>query len=577
MKKVLKKAAAFILSLCIVIPAFPASATTMDGEFNYYLLESIIDLYLESSLYETDKETLVRHMIYTYLRENPYMLAALANSMLSANDPYSAYYSANSGFLDSTSKSFGIIITETPEDSEKYSKKGVYIEEVLADSNALFAGILPGDRFVSVEGMDVTGLTATGIKTLISLAPFTAKTAESSSWYQKFSDVNCNKEQYEKFKTLDWDFTKEVDLCFERILHDGSSMTVNISLPRGMSSIKEVYLYINPETGNATIQITSFNSENLAEQFIKAFNKAHEAGCKNLIIDLRDNPGGYFGNATAIGSLFTQGEQVLCYTRKRTEKEPLPTLSTGNYMGDKFEKYVVLTNGETASAAELLAFIMRDKAGAVLIGENTYGKALGQDVYTLINGDKFAITSLEVLTPDMESYNDIGLAPDVYIPLVPEKYEFPTGLSHFNHTNYVEIVAFEQRMGIIGIMHEDAIDGVCDGSTLTAAALYKSAVMGTKTSNGEITYDMVTSITDYINIYKDKYIITDSQADVAELYLENRSRGKRLASEYLTALKKYNKLMEQQEAERQKELDEFLEQEAKAGYQEEDVQEEQGE
>jgi len=572
LKRFSVKLAAIFTALCLMVPSFTAYATTNDGEFNYYVLENIIDLYLETSLYESDRDSLLTHMLYSYLMENPYMLGALANSLLSANDPYSAYYSATAGFLnDTSSKSYGIVLSEAEDvyTTDNLSE-GVYITEILPGSNAEFAGILPGDKILRLDGMDVTGLTLTGVKYMLTNLPFVSKDSKDSPWYQRFSAEHYDEKLFEKFLALDWDYSNEVTFDIERTLSDGSKANVSINVCRGQAPLKELYLSINEEKSTAVIHITSFNSKDLAQQFITAIETAHSAGCKNLIFDLRDNPGGYMDVAVEIASLFTKGEQIMYYTDTRLSEEPIPTYSTGNYMGDKFEKYAVLVNGNTASASELLTYILRKNANAVVIGETTFGKALGQEVYMLPNGDKFTITTLEILTPELTSYNEIGITPDIYVPMVPQKYQFPTGLSHFNHQNFVEIqngakndavLAFEQRMGIIGLMRQSAIDGVCDGSTLSAISLFRKVVMGDKFPDSVITYEMVTTITSYINGYKDKYILKDSQLDVAETYLADSEAASKLAEEYNTQYSDYLTLMEEREEANRKEYEGILKQE----------------
>ena len=243
-------------------------------------------------------------------------------------------------------------------------------------------------------------------------------------------------------------------------------------------------------------------------------------------------------------------------------------MSEGNYIGDAFDEYVVLINSNTASAAELFAHILREGTGATIIGETSYGKALGQVAYNVLNGDIFTITTFEILDANKFAYNGVGIIPDIEVPLVPEKYEFPTGLSFFNHENYINIqngltndatLALEQRFGILGILRDSAIDGLCDESTRAAILAYKYVGMNDYAPNSDIDDRMVTTMTLIINTYKDKYVYSDAQMDVAKLYLKNHSRGKRLAKECRNALEKYEK----EQAEREAQNRAILEQEQK--------------
>lgn len=581
MKTKFKKLLTISLAILLVIQFLPVNAKAYErnaaADQKFMLLQEIIQLYTETSLYETDADTLINQMIYNYIAENPYIFPALVNSLLSANDRYSAYYPADYGFLSSSSKSFGIVL----KDSSAYNdgavrRDGVYIDEVIPDSNAEFCGILPGDRFVSVEGINVEHLTLDAIKRLLSIFPLKDKKPEDSPYYEKFTQTDISSEEYAKYTKLNWDFKKEVSMVFERILSDGSVCLMDISLPRGVASIKELWLEIVPETQTANIQITSFHNKDLTEKFKEAVEKAVSSECKNLIIDLRDNGGGYSDIATEIADMFTAKGNAMYYTRKR-DQEPVATVAESDtYFADKFERIVVLTNGQTASAAELLAYIIQEQAGAAIIGETTFGKALGQDFYSLANGDNFTITSLEILKTDLTSYNEIGISPTVYAPIVPKKFDFPENLSVFNYLNYTEIrdgetndptLALEQRLNLLGILKQSKVDGLYDEATKSAVLVYQ-IITNEPDADGTLTLQTVANITDGVNYYKDFYVYEDSQLAVANLYIKNKSQGKRLASEYIQALKKYNKMLEQKEAENLAELEKLYKEEAQKNLQE---------
>ena len=551
MKRFFKKFTASLLAALLLLSYTPnASASSLSDvstEMSYSLLQDIIDLYLETSLYESDRETLINTMLYNYLASDPLALASLANALLSANDPYSAYYLADSGFLSDSSKAYGVIVEDSDGFDEDDSRApGVYIRDVIKGSNAAFAGILPGDRFVAVEGVNVEGLSSAGIQNFLKLMPSADKDPSLSKVFLEFSSEIYDPERYADFKKLNWNPAKEVSMTFERTLSDGSKSLYTTSLPKGIAKKQDVSYALDKENGYGIITVAGFDEPSIADDFLAAFYKAKDDGCDKLILDLRDNPGGYFEAAKELGSCFTKGEKVMFYTRSRGE-EPQPTYSKNNYIGDTFSEYVVLINENTASAAELFAYILHNECGAALIGETSYGKAVGQDAYTVTNGDRFTITSFEILRTDLSSYNEKGLEPDVYIPLTREKYAFPTGLSHFNSENFVEItdgarndatLALEQRFGILGLLRSDAIDGLCDSSTRAAIYIYRALIMREKTPLDTVTFDMVASMTERINSYKDKYVYFDSQMNVATLYLTNHSRGKRLASEYITAEEK---------------------------------------
>lgn len=581
---VFSKIAALLTACTLLFTAAPAtvSASSLadaNADANYALLQEIIDLYIDTSLYETDRESLIDNMIYRYLASDPMAFASLANALLGSYDPYSAYYKAESGFLSNTTKSLGVMVSDSDSFDDGIERTGgVYITEVLPESNAEFAGILAGDRFVSIEGINVEGLSVSAIQYLLKLMPLVDKDPNASKLFADAAEQKLDRETLEQFTLLDWDPAKEISIGFERTLSDGSRADITVSLPRGTTKAKNITHSYDKETKIGVIAISSFGEVSMREEFFRAFDDLRDKGAQKLIIDLRDNAGGYFEAAKELGSYFYDGEQVMFYTRARGE-EPIAALSAGNYVGDTFEEYAVLINENTASAAELFAYMLQSGVNAALIGEVSYGKAVGQDAYTITNGDRFTITAFEILRADLSSYNEIGLTPDVTIALTREKYEFPTGLAYFNHENYVEIVegaqndptlALEQRLHMLGLLRSEAVEGLCDSATRAATYLYRVLYMNEdkKTANGDVTFDMVTAMTATINGYKERYVYFDSQSNVAELWLENHSRGKRLAKEYTTAEEKLiaaeeQKRSEQQEANR-REYEEQMRAEAEA-------------
>lgn len=578
MTKKIKRIIAALLAGCAVCSSsvFGVSAQSLSSrqaDENYKLIQEILDLYVNTSLYKTDKETLINQMLYNFIAKNPDLVPELANSALKANDPYSAYHMSSSGFLSSSTKSYGIVIRDSndfEDDDPRKAVEGLYITDVLNNSNAKFAGMLPGDRIVSLDGMNIEGLTLQGLKYLLAFFPLVDKNPEDSKVYKEFSQspTDASSEKYSEYTKLFWDPKKEVTFGLERVLEDGTKTVIEINVPKGYSENKGIYLYTDKQNSVATIELVSFEAENIDEKFLQAFEEAKESGCKKLIIDLRDNPGGYLDAAKKLGSLFTNGVKPMFYIRNRDSEEPIAHMSEGNYIGDAFDEYVVLINSNTASAAELFAHILREGTGATIIGETSYGKALGQVAYNVLNGDIFTITTFEILDANKFAYNGVGIIPDIEVPLVPEKYEFPTGLSFFNHENYINIqngltndatLALEQRFGILGILRDSAIDGLCDESTRAAILAYKYVGMNDYAPNSDIDDRMVTTMTLIINTYKDKYVYSDAQMDVAKLYLKNHSRGKRLAKECRNALEKYEK----EQAEREAQNRAILEQEQK--------------
>ena len=157
------------------------------------------------------------------------------------------------------------------------------------------------------------------------------------------------------------------------------------------------------------------------EEFESALTGLMTRGAKGLIIDLRDNPGGWVDAARNIGDLFLD-KGDLCYLvyRDGTESHDYPTFD-----GKVEIPLVLLVNENSASASEILTAALRERADATVVGVNTYGKGIVQIVSAVgTEGSGFQMTIAEYLTPQGNQVHKVGLAPDVEIPLEDGEYDF---------------------------------------------------------------------------------------------------------------------------------------------------------
>ncbi len=150
------------------------------------------------------------------------------------------------------------------------------------------------------------------------------------------------------------------------------------------------------------------------EEFEAALNSLIAQGARGLIIDLRDNPGGWVSAARNIGDLFLDTGD-LCYLvyRDGVERHDYPTFD-----GKVEIPLVMLVNENSASASEILTGALRERADATVVGVNTYGKGIVQMVSAVgTEGAGFQMTIAEYLTPLGNRVHKVGLAPDVEIAL----------------------------------------------------------------------------------------------------------------------------------------------------------------
>lgn len=162
------------------------------------------------------------------------------------------------------------------------------------------------------------------------------------------------------------------------------------------------------------IRLSSFISKNAAGEFEAAIKQYEDK--KGYIIDLRSNPGGLLSNAIIISDMFLNGGIIVSTVDRDGYKET--TKATRSYITDK--PVVVLINKGSASASEIFAGAMKDNKRALIVGENSFGKGLVQEVNKLLGGSGANITIQKYLTPNGTDINKKGIAPDVTVELTDE-------------------------------------------------------------------------------------------------------------------------------------------------------------
>ncbi len=164
--------------------------------------------------------------------------------------------------------------------------------------------------------------------------------------------------------------------------------------------------------GTAVIRIYSFREET-TNYFLGAVLAVLKAGAERLIIDLRDNFGGYVNTTVKIASYWT-GDQVVCVYK---DKNGESLLKGGAMSPLESIKTAVLVNGNSASASEILSGALQSYKKAILVGQKTFGKGIAQQTFPLPDGSALCLTTAEWLTPQREVVQGKGLKPDVEIDL----------------------------------------------------------------------------------------------------------------------------------------------------------------
>jgi carboxyl-terminal processing protease len=154
-------------------------------------------------------------------------------------------------------------------------------------------------------------------------------------------------------------------------------------------------------------------TERTGSEVKQAIGALRKAGSQAYLIDLRDNGGGLLNAAVDVASLFLDSGTVLIERRHDQPDVTFPV--TKDSAGVYQEPLAVLINGNTASAAEIVAGAIQDNQRGKLIGDKSFGKGSVQSIYDLSDGSSIHITSAKWLTPKQRTIDGVGLMPDVVV------------------------------------------------------------------------------------------------------------------------------------------------------------------
>lgn len=201
------------------------------------------------------------------------------------------------------------------------------------------------------------------------------------------------------------------------VLRSGESEPLDIEVERRKieSPTVEYEMYDNHM---AYIQITEFDAVT-SGQFEEALGQARQEGMQGLIIDLRSNPGGNLSTVCEIARMLLPKGLIVYTEDKYGEREEY----TCNGQNEIDVPLVVLTNGYSASASEILAGAVKDYGIGKLVGTTTYGKGIVQKVINLSDGSAMKITVSTYYTPNGNNIHQIGIDPDVEVAFDAEQYQ----------------------------------------------------------------------------------------------------------------------------------------------------------
>ncbi len=204
----------------------------------------------------------------------------------------------------------------------------------------------------------------------------------------------------------------------------GSEVTVTVvrngeekSFTMKRETINNVSAYVDYDGHTAIITVTRFdnNTGTMVQDFAREFA---DKGINRVILDLRGNGGGYVSAAQDMLSLWLDNKDILIQKSRHFGNSTTSTSSGKAILKDM--KTIVLVNGSTASASEIVAGALQDYDKATIVGETTYGKGVVQNLYDLSNSTVLKVTTAEWYTPKERSINETGITPDVEVEMTYE-------------------------------------------------------------------------------------------------------------------------------------------------------------
>lgn len=279
------------------------------------------------------------------------------------NDPWTQFFDAKewesfNSALEQTFVGVGIVMRQ--------DKGGVYIDDVIAGSPADSAGLLPGDLMVMADGKSVIGSSSSEIQQLL--------------------------------------LGQEGELASLSVKRDGKR--IDFIIMRQKLSLPVVTTKLFGD-GVGYLALSGFTSD-AAEKVKAGLAELEKQNITSLVFDLRGNGGGYVDAAQKIASLFIK-DGVLAHMVDR-DGDDTPLVVKG---AKKDYPVVMLVNGNTASASELLSGALQDYGVARLVGAKTYGKGVVQSIVSLQSGGVLKLTVQQYFTPKGRTVNKVGLTPDI--------------------------------------------------------------------------------------------------------------------------------------------------------------------
>ena len=320
---------------------------------------------------------LISNYYYEEIKEEDLIQGCINGMVNVADDPYTVYFTKEEmeRFLERTKGKYTGVGISVDVDHDGLAK----IVDVYDGSSAKRVGLKIGDKILKIDGRDVTNIT----------------------------------DEQEVIDLINGELGQEI--LFEVLKADTNSK-VEVKLKIEDINLVEVESEVlDQDIGYIKLKVFD---ENVSAEFKEHLERLKEKNIKALLLDLRDNPGGDYKEVVNIANSLLPDGSLIVYTEDRSKsKEKQYAKEEGLDL-----PIIVLVNGNSASASEVLSGALKDNNKAWLLGTKTYGKALVQSVIQFKDGSGMKITTARYYTPSGECIQGKGIQPDYEVRL-PEEYK----------------------------------------------------------------------------------------------------------------------------------------------------------
>lgn len=369
-----------------------------------------IDLIMRNYRFDVTREELYKEALANLLKSNPELLDSAFKALFDSLDDYSVYYTEDelNSFLENMSGEFcgiGVMVSA--------GETGLLVSNVYDNSPAKDGGIIQGDIITHVGDLFLGGM-----------------------------DIELAKQSIVGPENTEVTIT---------VLRDGKSITKTLTRRKVVIDAGFYQIVENGTIGY--IQLSEFN-DNAAEFIEKALIEFDNHGIKDVIMDLRSNPGGGLAEFVDVCSLFIPTAPVINIEYKNPLK--FTTLYSENDFKEPKYNLAVLINEYTASAAEAFSAAVQDNGVGIVIGKTSFGKGTMQNITQFKIGGGVKITEAVYLSPNKRQVNEVGVTPDVMAPDKISKYE-SADIEPLTYERVLKIgdtgkdvTAVEERLRIVG-------------------------------------------------------------------------------------------------------------------------------